>query len=594
MTSKPKFYCFSRPNHSRFYGRAAAVAALMMGVVLLQSNVLRAWTPVNPPVAVSVFGDIDSDYASSVVTDASGNVYETGYFGGTVDFDPGVGTSTIATNGAYDIFVSKLNASGELVWVKTIGGSQLDIGYAITLDSSGNPLIAGMYGGTVDFDPGVGTNSLTSSGTRDIFVMKLNTSGALVWAKSFGGTTATDTGYGVAVDSSNNVYFTGEFGGTADFDPDAGTTNLTSAGGRDIFVSKLDSTGSLVWAKGFGSAGASSNDIGRSIAVDATNNVYSTGTFLGTVDFDPGAGTSSVASLGANDTFVSKLDSSGNFVWAKTFGGLGNESGNSLAIDPSGNVILGGSFSTTVDFDPGVGTSNLISVGNNDAFVLKLDSLGNYVWAKPFGGTANADSVVDLTVDGSGNIFSTGNYESTVDFDPGVGTTNLTAVGGRDTYVWKLDSSGNFVWVKGFGGATTDTGYSVALDVSGNVWSVGLFEGTVDFDPGVGTSNLTALGQSDAYVMRMSPLGEVTLPTTTTTTTSTLAPVTTTVAPTTTVAGSVSNASAVTTTTVAASSKVSSSGMPTTGASTMSFVLWSSLLLAAGGLLQLRVRQLVR
>lgn len=591
MTSSHRL---SSQRHLPILGRIAAVAALITGVVLLQSNVLRAWTPVDPPVAVSLFGDTASDYASSVVTDASGNVYITGFFEGTVDFDPGAGVSTVATNGTYDAFVTKLNASGELVWVKTFGSTLIDVGYAMTLDSSGNPFVAGLYGGTVDFDPGVGTTNLTSSGTRDMFVMKLDTSGALVWAKSFGGTTATDTAYGVAVDASSNVYFTGEFGGTADFDPGAGTTNLTSAGGRDIFVSKLDSAGSLVWAKGFGSAGTAAHDIGRSVSVDASNNVYSTGSFLGTVDFDPGVGTTSITSSGVNDTFVSKLDSSGNFVWVKTFGGAGNENASGLAIDLSGNIILGGSFANTVDFDPGVGTANLISVGNTDAFVLKLDSSGNYVWAKPFGGIANADSVWDLTVDGNGNIFSTGNYESTVDFDPGAGTTNLTAVGGRDTYVWKLDSSGNFVWVKGFGGATTDTGYSVALDVSGNVWSVGLFEGTVDFDPGVGTSNLTALGQSDAYVMRMSPLGEVTLPTTTTTTTSTLAPVTTTtVAPTTTVAGSVSNASAVTTTTVAAKQKVTSSGLPTTGSSMSSFVLWSSLLLSAGVLLQLRVRRLV-
>ncbi len=579
-------------GHPRLHARVAAVAALIAGVVLLQSNVLRAWTPVNPPVAVSLFGNTDTDYASSIVADASGNVYVTGYFGGTVDFDPGVGTSAVASNGAADIFVSKLDASGELLWVRTFGATQFDIGYGIDLDSSGNPHVAGFYGGTVDFDPGVGTANMTSSGSRDIFVMKLDTSGALVWAKSFGGTTATDTGYGITVDASNNVLFTGEFGGTADFDPGAGTTNLVSTGGRDIFVSKLDSSGNLAWARGFGSAGTSSHDIGRSVAVDASNNVYSTGSFQGTVDFDPGAGATSVTSMGVNDTYVSKLDSSGNFVWVRGFGASGNENGSSIATDSLGNVILGGSFVGTVDFDPGAGTSNLTSVGNTDAFVLKLDSSGNHVWARPYGGTANADSVWGLTVDGSGNVFTTGNYESTVDFDPGVGTANLTAVGGRDTYVWKLDPSGNFVWVKGFGGAIVDTGQSVAVDASGNVWSAGVMEGTVDFDPGPGTSNLTSLGQSDVYVMRMSPLGEVALPTTTTTTTSTLAPVTTTVAPTTTQVSNAVNSAA--TTTVAAGSNVSSSELPATGESTMPFIVWSGLLLSAGMLLHLRARRLFR
>ncbi|MBT6372369.1 MAG: hypothetical protein HOJ86_06840, partial [Acidimicrobiaceae bacterium] len=129
----------------------------------------------------------------------------------------------------------------------------------------------------------------------------------------FGGTNA-DYGYSVAVDSSGNVYTTGYFNGTVDFDPGAGTANLTSNGYKDVFVSKLDSSGNYVWAKNFGGTG---NDMGYSVAVDSSGNVYTTGYFTGTVDFDPGAGTTNLVPNGSSDAFVSKLDSSGDLVWAK-------------------------------------------------------------------------------------------------------------------------------------------------------------------------------------------------------------------------------------------------------------------------------------
>ncbi|SVE51796.1 uncharacterized protein METZ01_LOCUS504650, partial [marine metagenome] len=231
---------------------------------------------------------------------------------------------------------------------------------------------------TVDFDPGSGTTNLTSNGGKDVFVSKLDSSGDLVWAKSFGGT-STESGYG-AVDSSGNVYTTGTFRNTVDFDPGAGTANLTSNGIYDVFVSKLDSSGNYVWAKSFG---GTNSDVGRSVAVDSSGNVYTTGYFKSTPgDFDPGSGTANLTSNGVHDVFVSKLDSSGNYVWAKSFGGSGHDYGHSVAVDSSGNVYTTGFFNGTVDFDPGAGTAENTSTGGIDVFVSKLDSSGDYVWAK--------------------------------------------------------------------------------------------------------------------------------------------------------------------------------------------------------------------
>jgi hypothetical protein len=344
---------------------------------LLAALVLTTGTPStyawsSAEATVIVFGGTSNDSGYSIAVDSSGNVYTTGFFEGTVDFDPGAGTTTLTSAGSADVFVSKLDSSGALVWAKSFGGASNDVGRSIAVDSSGNVYTTGFFEGTVDFDPGAGTSNLTSAGGADVFVSKLNSSGVLVWAKSFGGASL-DVGISIAVDSSGNVYTTGYFQGTADFDPGAGTSNLTSAGDFDIFVSKLDSSGNFVWAKSFGAAAV---DTGNSIAVDSSGNVYTTGIFAGTVDFDPGAGTTTLTSAGSVDIFVSKLDSSGALVWAKGFGGASLDVGNSIAVDSSGNVYTSGYFNGTADFDPGAGTSTLTSAGGADIFVLKLTSSG--------------------------------------------------------------------------------------------------------------------------------------------------------------------------------------------------------------------------
>ena len=249
-------------------------------------------------------GGASTDEGVSIAVDASGNVYTTGYFNGTVDFDPNAGTFNLTSAGGVDIFVSKLDATGNLVWAKNMGGVSTEIGYSIAVDASGNVYTTGYFVGTADFNPNAGTFNLTSAGSQDIFVSKLDATVNLVWAKSMGGGANDDVGISIAVDASGNVYTTGFFNGTVDFDPNAGTFNLTSAGSQDIFVFKLDATGNLVWAKNMGGA---SNDIGQSIAVDASGNVYTTGYFAGTADFDPNAGTFNFTSAGGQDIFVSKL-----------------------------------------------------------------------------------------------------------------------------------------------------------------------------------------------------------------------------------------------------------------------------------------------
>ena len=148
--------------------------------------------------------------------------------------------------------------------------------------------------------------------------------------------------------------------------------NLTSTGNEDIFISKIDAAGNFLWAERIGEI---ARDYGKSIAVDGSGNVYTTGNFQGTVDFDPGAGTSNLTSTGLDDIFISKLDAAGKFLWAKSMGGTSEDFGSYIAVDGSGNVYTTGWFKGTIDFDPGAGTSNLTSKGNSwDIFISKLDS----------------------------------------------------------------------------------------------------------------------------------------------------------------------------------------------------------------------------
>jgi hypothetical protein len=447
-------------------------------------------------------GGSSADIGYSTVVDSSGNVYTAGSFQGTVDFDPGAGTANLTSVGSSDVFILKLDSDGNYVWAKSMGGTSgafVASSSALKIDSTNNIYIVGYFADTADFDPGAGTANLTSAGGFDIFISKFDSDGNYVWAKSMGGTN-TDTGTGIALDSLNNVYATGHFfSTTADFDPGAGTANLTPVGGTDVFILKLDSDGNYVWAK---SIGGTSGDTGSGITLDSSNNVYSTGQFSSTADFDPGAGTANLTSVGSSDVFILKLDSDGNYVWAKSMGGTSSDAGRSINSDSLGSIYTTGQFSITADFDPGAGTANLTSAGGFDIFISKLDSDGNYVWAKSIGGTSS-DTGSRTTLDSSNNVYATGRFSSTADFDPGAGTANLTSAGGSDIFVSKLDSSGNYVWAKSMGGSSTDEGWSVALDTSGNVYTTGYFGNTADFDPGIDTANLTSVGNSDIFISKL-------------------------------------------------------------------------------------------
>jgi FG-GAP-like repeat/FG-GAP repeat len=216
---------------------------------------------------------------------------------------------------------------------------------------------------------------------------------------------------------------------------------------------------------------------------------------LGTVDFDPGSGVRNLTKLvnqitpfNATDTFISKLDANGNFVWAKQFAGDSSNISTAISVDRQGNAFTVGNFYFGADFDPGAGTKALSAGRYSDGFLSKLDSAGNFVFAQSYTGEQFAKTVA---LDDRGNAYVAGSFAGTVDFDPGTARAERSSIGSDDAFITKLDAVGNHLWTRTFGGVARDGIDNVTADGSGNVYALGGFIGTVDFDPGVGVTSLT-------------------------------------------------------------------------------------------------------
>jgi len=482
---------------------------ILLLVILLSSFCFhRSYSQAPGWLWAHALGATDEEIGQSVAVDAAGNVYSTGYFEGTVDFDPGIGTTNFTATGSKDVFILKSDSSGNLVWAKRIGGNALTESYAIALDDSGNVYLTGRFSGTVDFDPGTATAAITfSGGSYDLFISRLSSAGDFVWAKAMPG--AATLAYSIDVDAAGNVYTAGVFAGTTDFDPDTGIANL-SAISWDMFISKLDPSGSFLWAR---RTGGNNYDYAYSIAIDdaAGGAVYATGGFQGLVDFDPGVDTANLSgSSGSSSAFVSKLDSAGNFAWAKEITGIGGHSGSSVAIASFGKrgVYVTGTFEGTTDFDPGPAVSNLTSAGVNDAFISRLDSSGNFVWAKAMGGMSfDFGQSAALAPDGSGSVFTAGVFNDSADFDTGAGTFNLVSNGSSDIFITRLDSMGNLLWAKAAGGTGTEHCKSIALNASADVFVIGEFDSPSIAFGFNNTVNANASGgETDVYLARLDHL----------------------------------------------------------------------------------------
>ncbi|MBL7912057.1 MAG: T9SS type A sorting domain-containing protein [Bacteroidia bacterium] len=449
-------------------------------------------------------GGTSTEDSQCIASDASGNVYIAGSFQGTVDFDPGAGTTTLVSAGSDDAFISKFDANGNFIAVYTFTNNLFCKIFGITIDNGGNIITTGAFSGSVDFDPGVAVNAKTSNGLNDIFVCKLSSTGTFMWVKAIGSFGSDDFGVSVTTDVSANVLVTGYFQGTnVNFDVGASNFAMTAFSGKDVFVLKLNSGGVFTWAIDIGGSGT---EVGQTIKTDGSGNVYLGGYFGFTVDFDPGAGTANLTSAGGNDAFIAKYTSSGIYVWVKKFSGGLDEVCYSISVNSAGDIYSTGTFQSTTDFDPDAGTFNLgPSNTNDDIFVSKLNSTGAFVWAKKFGGSA-VDFGTSISVDASG-VYTTGYYAGTADFDPSTtSVVNLVATAGSDFFISKLDLNGNYIFAKSIGGSGNDIGRAIITPSTDLIYTTGAFNTIADFDISpLATSNLTSVGSTDAFLLKLIP-----------------------------------------------------------------------------------------
>jgi uncharacterized repeat protein (TIGR01451 family) len=406
------------------------------------------------------------------------------------------------------IWTRTLVHAQSVVWAEDITNG---VGWAATngmaIDANGNLLFTGFFGTDTDFDPGPGTYLLPTNpnGYYDIFVLKLDSNRNFLWAEGMG-SSGLDAGRDIAVDALGNVYVVGNFQGVVDFDPGPAVYNLTAPAQSWIFIQKLSPSGNLLWAKAI--PGNHTLEY-ASMAIGTNGNVLIAGQFRFSGDFDPGAGVVMLNAPGnIPNAFVLQLDSAGNFVWVKQIEGSGGSWIKMIALDAANNIYCGGELSGTNDFDPGIGTYNVTSAGLYDAFILKLNATGNFVWVKAIQG-ANNEVMNDIAVSAAGAVTFSGTTQGGTDFDPGPGTLPLPYVAAQDYFVERLDSAGNLVWAKTFGSVGDDFAFAIALDTLESVYVTGSFAELCDFDPSTNELQLSSGSTSNYFFQKLDPAGNL-------------------------------------------------------------------------------------
>jgi len=390
-------------------------------------------------------GGSNIDKVEAVCTDASGNIYISGFFrGANVDFDPSPSTSYLMTSNGDaggdpgyggDIFLAKYTSTGQFVWAFHIGGSLLgDDGLIVKPDASGNLYVGGYFAGPVDFDPSA-SSAILNSNSGTAFLAKYNSNGQYQWAFNLGAPDISNAIFDLVLDPANNVYITGYFqGSNIDFDPSAATAPLSSAGSYEAFVAKYTSAGQYLFAFKMGGGGM---DVGRGITLDNSSNIYVVGDFQGTnIDFDPSVSVNNLSSNGNSDVFLGKYTSNGQYTWAFNAGSGGNEICWNVATDNT-NVFITGGFSGIADFNPSAAVDNLTSNGGWDIFLGKYLADGTYQCA--FGiGSSGDDFGVDIEIAGNDRFYLAGGFlGNNIDFTPTPSTYFLNSNGNRDAFLVK-------------------------------------------------------------------------------------------------------------------------------------------------------------
>jgi hypothetical protein len=373
------------------------------------------------------------------------------------------------------IFLAGTTNAQDVLWVKQGTSPGFENGNAIVADDSGNVYVTGQIEFTSVFD----TYSIPVYGQHDVLVAKYNSQGIIQWIRKAGGPSG-DIGNGIGIDSTHNVYVTGEIEETAQF---GSGISVTSEGANDIFVAKYDVNGNILWAKGFGSDQGS--DKGRAMVVSKEGNCYITGNFTNTTEFD----SHTLNTNGGNDIFITKINTDGDVLWAKKAGGSSQDRGYGIALDAFENVYVTGTFTQSATLK----NTTITNPGNNSTFLAKYDSTGHFEWVKAAGACCDTTKSNVVALDDLGNIYIAGSFNDATKF----GSNNFTSMGLSDIFIVKYDSTGQVVWAKQAGSTDEDIAYSLAVNSYTNtIYVTGLIAGTGQFD------NITVpiAGYKDIYI----------------------------------------------------------------------------------------------
>lgn len=457
----------------------------------------------------SISSNLD-DEGRIVVTDHNGDIVVAGIFHGTTDFDFGPLVSSLTCDNNFSTYIAKYTSSGSLLWAKKFSSSNTFSSNepgGIVIDNANNIIITGNYLWSIDADPGLGNLDFTSAGGRDIFIVKLDENGNLIWGKTVGATSS-DIATGVEIDNANSVYISGYFQGIADFDPDAGMNIHTSSGWQSGFLLKLKSDGTFRWVNTLlGTEAVHTKDISINHTL---NEIIIVGEFSDTADFDPTSSINNITSNGYIDLFYQRIDTSGNVLNTLRLGGSNMDLYTDITYLNNGDKIWAGSYNSVMDLDPGVGVSMSTSGSTfGNSFIIKLDINDNLINIAEFvgsnGSTSNSFRSIDITNDITNGIYWLGSYYgSTADFDPSSAGSVRPSIGSySNTFILKLDTSFNFEWVKVIDGNYISDSKTIEISSSNDIYITGYFTDTIDFDPSDSAFALLSIGENDAYLLKL-------------------------------------------------------------------------------------------
>ena len=437
-------------------------------------------------------GGPSSEYANSVCTDASGNVYVTGTFQGETMT---IGDITLynTAEGSLDIFLARYDQNGNVIWARSEGGGADDWSYGVCTDPQGNVFITGHHRsdtltiGTAEF-----SNTSTYGVASDTFIAKYDSEGNFLWARSPEGL-GSERAQSVGADSQGNVYMVGYYwSGDIDFG-DITLNNLS--GGFDGFLTKYNPNGDLLWAKRIA---GHDFDACEDVYVDMDDNILVTGTFENAAQFGNNV-VESPNEATYQEIFAAKFDSEGNNIWAECalvpyYGNYA--SGTGIASDADGNVYITGYFQHSLAF----GEDTLSTApGVRALFLAKYDSMGTPLWGRTPGGTAN-DYGMDVCVDSEGRVFTTGYFSGSF-FSFGSMPLINSNTGYNDAFIAVYNSDGEAIWANSMGGSDHDYGMNLASGLNNEVYLAGYFGSySLDF------SNTTVVnsGSHDFYLAKLS------------------------------------------------------------------------------------------